>query len=164
MQSGKPGRAVRPPVIWIFIALGALFLGGALVDAYFTQKFLRESVTTDGTVVGLKATHRARRRRVTYAPVFRFVTEDGRPVTVVSHTSSNPPSFEPGEAVKVHYKKNHPDDAKIDSFGQLWLGDIVFGSVGAIFTAIGVLILLTTRKRNRPDLAVSDDGSGILRR
>jgi Protein of unknown function (DUF3592) len=163
MQSGKPGRALRPPVIWIFIALGALFLGGALIDAYFTQKFVRESVTTDGAVVGLNPTHRARKRRVTYAPVFRFVTEDGRPVTVVSHTSSNPPAFNLGEAVKVHYKKDHPENAKIDSFGQLWLGDIVFGSVGAIFTGIGVLILLATAKRNRRDLAMPDDGSGIMR-
>jgi hypothetical protein len=164
MQSEKPGRTVRPLVMWIFIALGALFLAGALIDAHFTQKFLRESVTTDGTVVGLKPTHRVRRRRVTFAPVFRFVTEDGRPVTVVSHTSSNPPAFNLGEAVKVHYKKDHPDDALIDSFGQLWLGDIVFASAGALFTGIGLLILVAAGKENRRDLVVPDDGSGILRR
>jgi hypothetical protein len=162
MQSVTPARVLWQLVKWTFLSIGPLFLGGALIDAHFTQKFLRESVTVDGRIVGLKPVPST--RRVTFAPVFRFPVEGSHPVTVVSNTSSNPPVFKPGEVVKVHYRKDHPENAMIDSFGQLWLGDVVFASVGVLSVGISVLILVAARKRKRPSLAVADDGSGIVRR
>ena len=111
--------------------MGPLFLGGALISAHYTQKFLRESVTTQGRIVALKPVRSSRDNSISFAPVFRFDVPGWHFTTVVSHTSANPPAFKPGEMVTVHYKQGHPDDAVIDSFEQLWLGDWVFGSVVA---------------------------------
>jgi len=151
-------------VKWIFLVLGLLFIVGALIHAHFTQTFLRESVTVPGTVVGMKPVHRARRRRITFAPVFRFAVAGGHPVTVVSNISSSPPAFKPDEVVTVHYRKDHPEGAKIDSFEQLWLVDVVLASVGVLFGGIGIAILATTRKRELPAGLAPADGSGIVRR
>jgi len=155
---------VRLLIVGAAVGLGPLILIGALIDAYFTQNFLRESVTVEGRVVGLKPVRGGRRHHITFAPVFRFPVEGSHPVTVVSNTSSNPPVFKPGDAVKVHYRKEHPEGAVIESFEQLWLGDLVFGCVGALFCGISWVLVQAARKRWRPAMAVADDGSGILRR
>jgi len=148
---------------WTFLVVGPLFLAGALISAHNTQQFLRRSVTVQGRIVVLKPVHNTRRHSVTYAPVFRFNVVGWHLVTVVSNTSSNPPAFKPGQVITVHYEKGNPEHAVIDSFEQLWFGDWVFGSVGALFTWIGLLILVYGRRGKRRDLAVSKDGSGITR-
>ncbi len=163
MQSAPPGRAPWLLIKGTFLLMGPLFLGGALISAHRTQQFLRESVTVQGRIVALKQVRSTRDNSLTYAPVFRFDVPGWHFTTVISHTSSNPPAFKPGEAVTVHYRQGHPEDAVIDSFGQLWLGDVVFGSVGAFFTAISLLVLVYGRLGKPRNLAASDDGSGITR-
>ena len=63
----------------------------------------------------------------------------------------------------VHYQPGHPEKAVIDSFGQLWLSDVVFGISGAISIGIGLLILFVARKVKRQVQAAADSGSGITR-
>ena len=150
-------------IMWTFLGMGLLFLAGALISAHFTRQFLRRSVTVQGRVVALRPVHNTQHNSITYAPVFRFDVPGSHLATVVSNTSSSPPAFKVGEVVTVHYQQGHPEKAVIDSFGQLWLGDVVFGSFGTLSTGIGLLILMSTRKRNRRDLIPSDAGSGITR-
>jgi hypothetical protein len=163
MQSVTPGRALWLVIKWTFLLIGLLFLLGSLISAHNTQMFLRRSVTTQARIAGLKPVHSQRDNSVTYAPVFRFNVPGWHLATVVSHTSSNPPTFKVGEVVTVHYEQGHPEDAVIDSFGQLWLGDVVFGGVGAVLTGIALLILLYGRRGKRREPALSNDGSGITR-
>ena len=130
MQSVTPGRALGRLIIWTFPVMGSLFLLGALISAHNTQMFLRRSVTTQGRIVGLKPVHSTRDNSISFAPVFRFDVPGWHFATVISHTSSNPPAFKVGEVVTVHYEQGHPQEAVIDSFGQLWLMD--FGYLGAL--------------------------------
>lgn len=67
---------------------------------------------------------------VFYAPVFNFVVPHGRTYTIASYTGSNPPDFKIGKRVNVLYEKGNPENAKINSVGQLWLIEIVFGIMG----------------------------------
>jgi hypothetical protein len=163
MASAAPARVILLLVKLGFLGMGLLFLAGALISAYFTRQFLRTSVTAQGRVVALKPVHGGGHNSLTYAPVFRFDVPGTHFATVVSNTSSSPPAFKPGEAVTVRYQQGHPEKAVIDSFEQLWLGDLVFGVVGAMSTGVGVLILVATRKRRRPDVAAANGGSGITR-
>ena len=163
MGSSTPGRALWLLIKWTFLLTGPLFLCGALIFAHHTQKFLRESVTVQGRVVGLKPVRSSRDNSLTFAPVFRFNVPGSHFVTVVSNFSSNPAGFKPGQMVTVHYEKDHPENAKIDSFMQLWFGASVFAVLGAFFTAVSLIILLFARKVNRRDPALSNDGSGITR-
>lgn len=143
--------------------MGPLFLGGALISVHSTQRFLRESVTAQGRVVALKPLRSSRDNSISFAPVFRFDVPGSHFVTVVSKTSSNPAGFKPGQLVTVHYEKDHPENAVIDSFMQLWFGDLVFGVFGAFFTAISLLILVYGRMGKPRPLAAANDGSGITR-
>jgi len=163
MSSVTPGRVVWLLIKWTFLLIGPLFLGGALISAYHTKMFLRRSVTVQGRVVFMKPVREPQHNRLSFAPVFRFDVPGTHFATVVSNTSSNPPAFKVGEAVTVHYERGHPENAVIDSFGQLWLGDWVFGSVGALFTGLSLLILVSVRRGKRRDLGLSDSGSGITR-
>ncbi|HUD15383.1 MAG TPA: DUF3592 domain-containing protein [Terracidiphilus sp.] len=163
MQSATPGRVVLLLVLGGMLGMGTLFLGGALISAHFTQKFLRTSVTAQGRVVALRPVRGGQHNSLTYAPVFRFDVPGTHFSTVVSNTSSSPPAFKVGEVVTVHYQPGHPEKAVIDSFGQLWLGDLVFGISGAMAIGIGLLILVVTRKVKKQVQAVSDSGSGITR-
>lgn len=163
MGSGTPNRVLWLLIELIFLVMGPLFLARALISAHNTQQFLRRSVTVQGRIVALKPVRNMRRHSVTYAPVFRFAVENWHLATVVSNTSSNPPAFKPGQVIMVHYEKDHPERARIDSFEQLWRGDWVIGSVGALFTGIGLSLLVYGRRGKRRDLALSDSGCGITR-
>ena len=151
--------------MWLVIRLailvvGLLFLGRALYGALSTASLLRDSIAVDGQIVAVEQMHRVHRSGLTYAPVFRFTLENGQPFSVESQVHSNPPEFKVGEAVKVYYKRDHPEWAVINSLGQLWMDDVALVFVGAVF--IGMSALLS---RKRPQVAVvSEDGTVTVRR
>jgi hypothetical protein len=166
MFSGTRSRASQLVGAWVFLIVGLGCLVGALTWAHRTQVFLRTSVTVQGKIAGFKPVHSIRRNRTTYAPVFRFEVPGSHFATVVSRTSSGTPEFNVGEWVTVHYPAGHPEKAVIDSFGQLWLMDLVLGSFGALFSALGMLTLVSGWMRSRRDLASpgADAAVGILKR
>jgi hypothetical protein len=145
-----------------FVFAGLLFLGRALIDALSTESLLRESIAVDGRVVALEQVHRVQRSGFKYVPVFRFSLENGQPFTVASRVASNPPEFKLGEAVKVYYKRDHPEWAVINSLGQLWMGDVALAFVGVIFVGFGT-VLSRAGKSGRQVVVVSDDVPAILR-
>ena len=51
-----------------------------------------------------------------------------------------------GEAVEVLFV---PGDARIKGFGSLWLGPLILGGLGTVFSAIGLSILLVGRANAR---------------
>ena len=67
----------------------------------------------------------------------RFVTPAGEAVEFTGSVGSSPAAFEVGEAVAVLYDPADPQDARIDSFFQLWFGPLILGFLGLVFTAIG---------------------------
>ena len=160
MQSSSPGRVARIVTWSVFFFVGLLFLGRALFGALSTESLLRESIAVDGRIVGLEQLHRVNRSGLTYAPLFRFTLENGQPFTVESRVHSNPPEFKVGEAVKVYYKRDHPEWAVINSLGQLWMGDVALAFVAAVF--IGMSALLS--RKSRQVVVVSEDGSATTLR
>src|SRR5258708_7685659 len=162
MPSSSPGQVVWLVIRLTFFFVGLLFLGRALIDALSTESLLRESVATDGRIVALEQVHRVHRSGLKYVPVFTFTLENGQPFTVASRVASNPPEFTLDEAVKVYYKRDHPEWAVINSLGQLWMGDVALAFVGAIFIGLGT-VLSRAQKSGRQVVVVSGDGSRILR-
>jgi hypothetical protein len=120
------------------------------------------------SLVGLKPVHSARNGSITYAPAFRFNVPGTHFSTVVSRTSSNPPAFKWGERVTVRYPAGHPEQAVIDSFGQLWLRVWAFGGFGAVFCGTALLPPIFSMLRKPRDLPSpnpnSDGAVGIIRR
>ena len=163
MQSSSPGKIVWLAIRMTFCFVGLLFVGRALWGALSTESLLRESIAVDGRIVSIDQVHRVRRSGYTYVPVFRFTLENGQPFTVASGVHSNPPEFKLGEAVKIYYKRDHPEGAVINSLGQLWMGDVALAFVGLVFFGMGAL-LSRANKNVRQVWAVSGDGSGLERR
>lgn len=162
MQASSTGRVVWLVIRLAILVVGLLFLGRALYGALSTQSLLHESIAVDGRIVALEQMHKVRHSGLTYAPVFRFTLENGQPFTVESQVHSNPPEFKVGEAVKVYYKRDHPEWAVINSLGQLWMDDVALAFVGAVFIGMSALL---SRKSSPQVVSVSGDGSvTILRR
>ena len=126
--------------IWtglIFVALGAAFAAGALFTWLNTRRFVAESVPAIGEVVGLLERDGD---DVTFAPVIRFPGPGGRPYEFTETTSSNPPGYSVGDRVKVLYHGQDPRRARVASPFRLYLLEMVFGGLGAIFFVVGLLI------------------------
>jgi hypothetical protein len=141
-----PQRKLRLMFGLIFFVLGPCVMLAVLVSAWNTRQFLRHSVTAQATVVRQVAV-KFRHTGMSYAPIFTFIAVDGRPYTVTSHLASSPPTYAIGALVTVHYEKDHPEDAIIHSFGELWLFKIIWGSVSFLFTLLFLAVIFA---RPRP--------------
>jgi Protein of unknown function (DUF3592) len=152
-------KAVRLLFGVTFFVLGPCSLIWALASAWRTHAFLERSVAAQGTVVQLKVI-RGLHADVGLAPVFTF-TADGRSYTITSDYATNPPAFKIGERVVVHYEKGHPQEARLESFTQLWLFDIIGGGLGVVFTLafLGVIFARTRPPRvyKRSDFPMTAD-------
>jgi hypothetical protein len=154
MQSSSSGHAGLRVVRLIFCCVGAVFLGRALVGAVSTVSLLHERIAVDGRIIAEVQMHKAIHNGLTYAPVVRFPLEDGQPYTVQSQVHANPPEFRMGERVKVYYMRGHPQQAVINSLGQLWMGDVAMAFVGLVLVAFGT-VLSSSRMTGRRVEAVS---------
>ena len=116
--------------------VGSLMLVLSLAMAVRTEQFLRRSVATHGRVVeNVELVDRDSR---TYAPVFEFADATGKTHRVQSRVSSNPPDFAVGQPIGIRYERNHAEDARPDSFGQLWATTFVLGVAGAVLLGVGL--------------------------
>jgi len=158
MQASGRGGAAWRVIRWTFVCVGVLFLGRAAAGALATESRLRASLAVDGRIVAVVQMHKAIHSGLTYAPVFRFPLEDGRPFTVQSGVHANPPEFRGGERVKVYYQRGHPEGAVIDSVGQLWRDDLALAFAGLVFIAFGT-VLSNPRLSGRRVVVVTGNGS-----
>ena len=153
-------RAVRLLFGITFFVLGPCSLIWALVSAWRTHLFLERSVSAQSTVVQLKLIRGLHHSNDGFAPTFTFAA-DGRNYTVTSDYATAPPAFKIGEHVIVHYEKGHPERARLESFTQLWLFDLIGGALGALFTLafLGVIFARTRPPRvyKRSDFPMTAD-------
>ena len=84
------------------------------------------------------------------------MTRSGNPVEFTGSVGSSPPAFDVGEPVAVLYDPAEPEEARIDSFFQLWFAALILGGIGLVFASIGgsgALAALRARTRSAaPDL------------
>jgi len=146
----------------LFLVIGIGLLAGAIAMMLSTESFLHHAVTVTGTVIGNDVVIDSQDRSETYRPRFEFQTPDGRNVVVRSNTGSNPPSFSEGDTVTVLYEPQSPEKAKIRSFAQLWLGTMILGILGGVFTAIGGGILLYGRLKTQTRTKLQETGQQIV--
>jgi hypothetical protein len=133
IQAAANPRAAR--VVRGFFGLAGIALLALAAGATIrTIDFLRHSEVALGTVGRLDRVVRKSTRgtpHISYAPVFSFLTTDGRTITVTSGSSSSPPEFRAGEEVPVLYDRRDPENARINTFWQVWGMEITTGGMGA---------------------------------
>jgi hypothetical protein len=131
----------------MFVAVGCFLLALALVSAAQSELFLRRSVTAAGTVISMRAKEDDDSN--SSAPTFSFKSCDGPSYTVASNNFSSPAEFTAGQAVTVLYERDRPEEARINSFYQVWGMAEVLGIIGGVFVALGTGFLKYLDWRNR---------------
>src|SRR3954471_2322468 len=118
----------------IVAMLGGLFLLIVALFLYLRQRrFLDRAVETTGVVVGQNVSPSAEGGAVT-RPVVRFRTEDGERIEFEDAFGSNPSPYRVGRGVPVLYDPERPGQARIRSFGSLWLFCLITGVIGTTAT------------------------------
>ncbi len=139
------------PPLWagfVFLVPGLALLTGCVLSIAASRDKLATWAEAPGRVVALE--ERSDSDGSSYAPEVEFTTEDGEAIRFVDSLGSNPPSYEPGDDVRVLYPNGNPRDATIRSFGSLWFVAIVTGVLGASFAAGGgLLVTVAVRARRR---------------
>jgi hypothetical protein len=148
----------------LFIGACFLFFAGfvlLVLAAFFTWRtssFIQRSQSAPGRVTALEPVtgqDSGSNRTINYAPVFSFKAADSKTYSVTSSTSSNPPGFEVGDDVTVLYNPEDPQQARINTFGQLWLVPVILGSTGTVFFIIASGFVFALRTLARRALATS---------
>jgi Protein of unknown function (DUF3592) len=127
----KTNRFAIP--ILIAAGVGAMVLGAHLYRT--TNVFLAKALPATGRVVDLVANHSS--NSWTYAPVVEFEAE-GRKYRFKDSVSSNPPSYRPGDVVKVLYDPDGPRNARIDRGRWNLAIPLLVSAVGALLCSLGV--------------------------
>ena len=143
-----------PARIFAYLILGALSATGPLLlliaagTGIERALFIRSSLSVDGVIVAFHFIRHSRPTGKSRSPVFRFTTKDGRSFTVTSNVAQSPSPWQLGDPVPVLYQKEHPENAHIDSFAQLWAPQVVLGIVGGAFSTIPLLLFFRRRRSN----------------
>lgn len=149
-------------VFWIgaiFGSIGVLLLalaGGAFIA---DQRHVASASRADGVVIQLSV--KRTDNGVTFAPIVEWRDAKGTRHILASSTSSNPATFERGEAVSVLYDPANPGKATINSFGQRFTGILIFGGIGLVFTLIGGPIVYLFARRRRVIARLKKSGTRI---
>jgi len=130
--------------VYIFLGVGSLMLFIALLLWNNSRSFLARAQATTGEVVELREVRDSDGGSSTWKPVVHFAVE-GRDVTFAASFSSRPAPYDVGDRVPVLYLPGNPDEARIKSFSSLWLGVVILGGMGLVFSAIGGGIVYATR-------------------
>jgi hypothetical protein len=134
------------------IVFAISFLTCLLVSLGFTihtTAFIHSALRATGIVQRLDQRFDDQDISPQYAPVFKFLADDGQSYTVASATATGPPSFVAGQKVEVLYRKGNPGGAVINSFWELWLVSMVLMFIGLAHGFISGVCLLIERKLER---------------
>jgi hypothetical protein len=130
----------------VLILVGLLFVGigivfGALAWFFLarTRRFLRTAVDATGTIIDLVESSGSE-GGTTYSAVVRFQTADGREIQWTESMASNPPAGKRGDQLLMKYDPANPQSARIAKTSRLWFMPMLFGGLGALFFAIGVVL------------------------
>jgi hypothetical protein len=123
----------------IFLGVGAIQLGLGIFFFVRTRRFLRTAVEATGTIVELLESSGSEGGTV-YQAVVEFQTADGRSIRWQEAMASNPPAGQQGDQLLMKYDPVNPQRARIARATRLWFLPGLFGLLGLLFFAIGVVL------------------------
>ncbi len=129
----------------IFLGVGILLLGGALLAGMNTLSLLREGVRTTGNVLEFNESYDDE-GTLMYSPVYIFLDEQGREQIVQSIISSSSPHYRRGQTVELIYRPGKPQTASTISYFDVWFLTGILGVMGLGFTAFGVAAIWLIRE------------------
>jgi hypothetical protein len=134
-------RAIFSGIIFFLVSIGMLI--GGFFFASSTLSFKANSSSAEGVVIDLTRKYSSD-GGATYAPVVAFKDTSGTEITFTTGMASNPPAYTKGEKVSVMYNPGDPQDARIDTFFQLWFPALILSVMGLIFLLASLSMIIKT--------------------
>ena len=101
------------------------------------MRFTERARITDGRVVRMAQTDNDN-----LSPIVRFRLPSGEAVEFRSNTASSSPRYRVEDEVQVRYDPENPYNAQIVGGMGAWVAVIIMALFGAIFSAIGLFLVL----------------------
>lgn len=144
---------------YTFLGIGLCMLLAAGLLFQNTRSFLNSAILTEGTVIDLVES--SPNDTTVYQPIISFQDQKGEAIEFKSTVGNNPPSYLPGDKVELIYEADNPEGASINNFFSLWGGALIVAGIGAVFTLMGLGIMLTTFLKARNDSYLLRHGTPI---
>ncbi|MCF0070230.1 DUF3592 domain-containing protein [Dyadobacter sp. CY261] len=123
-SKGVPGFEL---FILLFFTIGSVFAVISYTIYRNSRNLIENGIETKGIVIDL---HRLKPREYPLAPSIRFFTKEGTGRVFHSSEARNPPAYQVGEEVTLHYDPKDPDNVHLQGN---YLLVYVFGGMGAVF-------------------------------
>jgi hypothetical protein len=145
----------------VFGLIGLGVLAGGVYAQRSAAAFDAAAVRTTAVVVDFETRRSSgSKSSTTYAPVFEFSDRDGLKRRVTSATSSSGQEHRIGQRLEVLYLPSAPEEARLDTWAERWLAVTILGSIGGVFTLVGIgLAALGTRLSRESPVAVADEAT-----
>jgi hypothetical protein len=131
-------------------AIGSLVLLAIAIGSTVQRATLIFSGSSaEGTVVAKKQVGHLKGGAAAYAPMVQFSASDGRTYVVTSEFSGPEAAYRFGQQVQILYTPNHPQGARIDAFAPLWTLPLLTGVVGAAFSLVPAIVIVSWLRRRR---------------
>ena len=128
--------------------IGLIFLAVTAVALTQTLAFVVHATRTEGAFVGAVAKSGGNHGGTFLYPQAQFITPDGRTFKATSRSGSTDQPYADGAPITVLYDPNNPAHAEIESI-WLWIGSIIPGAFGLLFSVIPAIVFFSLRKRSR---------------
>lgn len=119
----------------VFMGIGVLLIAICLLVSHFlNEKYDRCTETTTGIVINNVSNGEG-----AYAPVFKYEV-DGKEYEDKSSLSTDPPKYEVGDEIEVHYNPDKPEEYYVDKV--LIVVQIVLYAIGGFFFIFGLVFFV----------------------
>jgi hypothetical protein len=138
-----------------FGLVGTVLLTVSVALGASTVSFLVSADRTDGTVTDMvpytttKRDYSGMHNTTTlWRPVVEFRVDD-QEYTFQSSVGTSPPAHRVGDTVSVAYDPDDPSDARLASFGTVFLVPLITGGIGLVFAPIGAVFVVLGRRHKK---------------
>ena len=114
------------------MTIGGLFTLAAACVAFRSLRRLFTWGSASGTVHRVDEVSGRQGQRM-FRPAVRFMTRDGREVSVLSEVATSHGGYRVGESVRILYDVRDPEHAEIASFMRLWFPVVVLLFFAGVF-------------------------------
>lgn len=168
MQNSQNNKAEKI-IVLILLFIGLLMLGISAFIAYTRVQFIENSEVLPGTIVDYEL-RRDSEGSTTFHPIVEYTDPEGIAQVHYSNTGSNRRGAI-NQEIEILYNADAARPALINRFVELWLGTLITGGIGLVFSLFGIAFMIVMRKSKQsssefvqmpPQSSVERKGRNVL--
>ena len=144
----------------LILVVGIPFAIVSVFEFKNTLNLLSNSRKTFGRIIDIEEEKR-RNGGYMYSPVIKYKSVTGDEYIYDSNTKTGYTSYKIGQEIELIYDKNNPQNARVNSFLDIWFLTIIMGVGGWASTIGGTILLFFTLKKRRLEEYLIKNGQRI---